>query len=76
MKNVAILMTVHNRRDKTLQCLDTIQKEFASPKSFSIKIFLTDDGSTDNTTLAIQEKNILFPYKYYRVMVHFLGMVE
>ena len=47
-------MTVHNRREKTLRCLDSL-KETLQPchDIASIKVFLTDDGWTDGTPDAI-----------------------
>ncbi|MCA0932647.1 glycosyltransferase family 2 protein [Lutimonas saemankumensis] len=53
MVNVAVLMTCHNRRDKTITCL----KEFFNtrkPKDHLFEIFLVDDGSTDGTKSAIE----------------------
>ena len=47
-------MTVHNRREKTLRCLESL-KETLQPciDIASIKVFLTDDGCTDGTPDAI-----------------------
>lgn len=43
-------MTVHNRKRKTLRCLESL-KETLAPHgdAVSIKVFLTDDGCTDGT---------------------------
>lgn len=51
---VAILITVFNRKEKTLKCLDSVKESLkqASIKS-DITMFLTDDGSTDGTAEAI-----------------------
>lgn len=57
MTNAAIIMTCHNRRDKTLRCLESLFNQ-TNLGDHSIKVFLVDDGSTDNTTDAIRE---LFP---------------
>lgn len=50
---LAILITCHNRKEKTLNCLRAISsQEFV--KNLEIKIFLTDDLSTDGTSEAIK----------------------
>ncbi len=59
---IAILLTVHNRKVKTLRCLSSIQKTYTTHKSnIQIDAFLTDDGSTDGTTEAILQENFSFP---------------
>lgn len=46
-KTVAVIITVHNRKEKTLRCLELL---FANTSNhFKIKVYLTDDGSTDGT---------------------------
>ena len=59
MKKIAILLTVHNRKDKTLQCLLNISEQKYDKSKYHIDIFLTDDGCTDGTADAVQQK---FPY--------------
>lgn len=62
MQKIAVLMTVHNRREKTLACLESIAatwQPFAS--DIALKVFLTDDGSTDGTADAIREETYPFP---------------
>ena len=55
-------MTVHNRREKTLRCLDSLRETVASfGEHFSLKVFLTDDGCTDGTSEAIRAKS--FPFE-------------
>jgi GT2 family glycosyltransferase len=49
--SLAVLMTCHNRRDKTLACLDEL---FQQP--YPIQVYLVDDGSTDDTGAAVQER--------------------
>ncbi|MGC3976988.1 MAG: glycosyltransferase family 2 protein [Paludibacteraceae bacterium] len=53
-KNIAILMTVHNRRNKTLECLSSL---YAStlPAEYKFSVFLVNDGCTDGTKEAIEE---------------------
>lgn len=52
---IAVLLTCHNRRDKTLACLGAL---FANhlPGSVSLHVFLVDDGCTDGTAVAVREK--------------------
>ena len=58
----AILITVFNRKEKTLKCLDSVMDSLmlATIKP-DISVFLTDDGSTDGTSMAIREKMYPFP---------------
>lgn len=60
--SIAILVTVHNRKDKTIRCLRSL-KETWSPfqDCYFIKVFLTDDGCTDGTAEAILEEPL--PYQ-------------
>lgn len=52
--NIAVLMTCHNRKKETTQCLSAILK--ASQRTAShYKIYLVDDGSSDNTTEAVRK---------------------
>ena len=57
MINIAVLITCHNRKQKTIKCLQALfnQNHIENIKS---KVFLVDDGSTDGTKQAINE---LFP---------------
>ena len=55
-------MTCHNRRDKTLQCLTSLQEGWEKAVSgLFVSIFLTDDGCTDGTADAIREHGFHFP---------------
>lgn len=54
-KSIAILLTVYNRKLKTIKCLDNIFNQ-DSFSNYEIKIFLTDDGSTDGTSELIKSK--------------------
>ncbi|SEM55075.1 Glycosyltransferase, GT2 family [Prevotella sp. ne3005] len=53
MKRIAVLMTVHNRREKTLLCLEHL---FANrlPANYAMTVYLTDDGCTDGTAEAVR----------------------
>lgn len=55
MNNIAILLTVHNRREKTLTCLENIYSQ-NNIEDLSIKVFMTDDGCTDGTTESVNKK--------------------
>jgi len=56
MKKIAVLITCHNRKDKTIKC---IKKLFEAAEKSNSKItntvFLTDDGSTDGTNQLVAE---------------------
>lgn len=58
MESVGIIMTVHNRKNKTIECLKCI-KLLNLPKEISIAIYITDDGCTDGTPEIISKE---FPY--------------
>lgn len=58
MNKIAVLLTVHNRKSKTLSCLDSLFKA-KLPAGYVFDVYLTDDGCTDGTPEAIRE---LFPY--------------
>ncbi|GAA4141996.1 hypothetical protein GCM10022216_22490 [Sphingobacterium kyonggiense] len=47
--NIAILITVFNRVEKTLACFTSLRYSLKNSKDVHIKVFLTDDGSTDGT---------------------------
>ncbi len=56
-RNIAVLLTCHNRKDKTISCLSSLFRA-TIPSEYLLDIFLTDDGSTDGTGDAVKE---LFP---------------
>ncbi len=48
MKRIAVLLTCHNRRDKTLNCLAHLYDALGfCPVVDKVDIYLTDDGSSD-----------------------------
>lgn len=56
MLGVAVLLTVFNRREKTLACLDNCFRQFdslAALEKYSFTVYLVDDGSTDGTADAV-----------------------
>lgn len=52
-KHIAVIMTVHNRKDKTLMCLKYL---FVNKIQAKVSCVLTDDGSTDGTSEAVLDK--------------------
>ena len=51
---IAVLMTVYNRKEKTLRCLDSLRRTLqAFEGPVSVSVFLTDDGCTDGTAAAV-----------------------
>lgn len=56
-QQIAVLLTCHNRKEKTLECLTSLF-EAKLPPGCQLEVFLTDDGSTDGTGDAVRE---LFP---------------
>ncbi len=58
----AILITVFNRKEKTLKCLESVKESLAlASVKPDFAVYLTDDGSTDGTAEAIKERNYPFP---------------
>lgn len=56
MLNVAVIITVFNRKDKTLKCFASLKESLATvTERTSVKVFLTDDGSTDGTAESIRQ---------------------
>ena len=55
MIKIAILLTVHNRRDKTLRCMDSVYAN-RLPSNVSLDVFMTDDGCTDGTAEMVLTK--------------------
>ncbi|MFR9547137.1 MAG: glycosyltransferase family 2 protein [Rikenellaceae bacterium] len=55
MSKVAILLTVFNRKDKTLQCLHSLYKQLPID-GYIFDVYLTNDGCTDGTPEAVAEQ--------------------
>jgi len=55
MKYISVLMTVHNRKEKTLSCLSHLFGQEIS-EGYTLEVYLTDDGCTDGTSEAICEQ--------------------
>ena len=70
MKEIATILTVFNRREKTLSCLrhlfDALQTyNQTTTDGVALSVFLTDDGCTDGTADAIRQS---FPDKDIRII--------
>ncbi|MEF1290874.1 glycosyltransferase family 2 protein, partial [Vibrio sp. M260118] len=55
---IAVLLTCHNRKEKTLSALASLYEQQGIDTRFIIDIYLTDDGSTDGTKSTVED---LFP---------------
>lgn len=53
MQTIAVLITCHNRKEKTLKCLETLLGQ-TNITDFIVDVYLTDDGCTDGTPEAIK----------------------
>ncbi len=54
MESIGVIMTVHNRKDKTLECLKRIES-LITPENVAVEVYVTDDGCTDGTPEAIMK---------------------
>lgn len=52
-KTIAVIMTVHNRKEKTLLCLNKLYGQHM-PENYNLEVWITDDGCTDGTREAVQ----------------------
>ena len=60
--NIAVLLTVYNRKEKTLRCLNSLKESHSLAGSkIQYKIFLTDDGCTDGTSEALENAELQMP---------------
>ena len=60
--NIAVLLTVYNRKEKTLRCLESLMESHRRAFSeISFTIFLTDDGCTDGTAESIVKADFQMP---------------
>lgn len=51
---IAVLITCHNRIDKTLHCLRALYEQVGLNVDYNIEVFLVDDASTDGTAQAVE----------------------
>ena len=55
LKQIAVLLTCHNRKDKTIRCLKHLYA-CSVPAGFRFDVFLVDDNSTDNTASEVKKR--------------------
>lgn len=55
MEAIAALLTVHNRREQTLSCLNKLYAQSIAD-NVKLDVFLVDDGCTDGTAQAVNER--------------------
>ena len=53
---IAVLITCHNRKDKTIQCLTALYAQAGLGGFYTIEVFLVDDASNDGTGEAIKNQ--------------------
>lgn len=56
MRYIAVILTVHNRLDKTVACLNAVFNQREKYSFFNVDVFLTDDGSTDDTSKILRNR--------------------
>ena len=55
MNRIAVLITCHNRSEKTMACLHSLF-QCRLPGDFVLDVFLVDDGSTDGTAKLVTDR--------------------
>lgn len=55
MQTIAVLLTVHNRKVKTLECLQRLYTVLPLD-GYQVDVYLTDDGCTDGTPEAVKQQ--------------------
>ena len=53
---IAVLLTCHNRKDKTLQCLQALYAQQELDTAYTLAVFLVDDACTDGTPEAVRSQ--------------------
>ncbi len=53
--SVAVLLTCHNRIEKTMHCLDVVFKQ-ASANNINLTVILVDDGCIDGTSNSVRKR--------------------
>ncbi|MBT2490151.1 glycosyltransferase family 2 protein [Streptomyces sp. ISL-96] len=51
---IAVLMTSHNRREKTMSALAALAEQHGMPEDTAVRTYLVDAGSTDGTPCAVR----------------------
>lgn len=54
-QSIAVILTVHNRKAKTLKCLQQLYAQLPLD-GFQVDVYLTDDGCTDETPEAVRQE--------------------
>lgn len=54
-QHIAVLLTCHNRKDKTLDCLTSLYAA-ELPEGYYLEVYLVDDGCSDGTADAVTAK--------------------
>lgn len=54
-KSIAVLLTVFNRKENTLECLTALYK-VKVPDGYSFEVYMVDDGCTDGTPEAVEKQ--------------------
>lgn len=55
INKIAVLLTCHNRYNKTLNCLENLFEQDL-PDNYGLDVYLVDDGSSDGTGVAVKDK--------------------
>jgi GT2 family glycosyltransferase len=55
INKIAVLLTCHNRRNDTLNCLKNLFKQDL-PHDYDLDVYLVDDGSSDGTGVAVKDR--------------------
>ena len=71
--NIAVLLTVHDRKNKTLRCLENLYKQVL-PNYLRLDIYLTDDGCTTEHRKRLKGNSRKFILS--KVMVTYFGTEE
>lgn len=53
-RNIAVLITCHNRKAKTVACLTALY-QCTLPENFTFEVYLVDDGSSDGTAQVVKD---------------------
>lgn len=55
MESLAVLLTVHNRKDQTITCLEHMSTQ-SLPTRVKVDVYMVNDGCTDGTEQAVKDK--------------------
>lgn len=54
VRNIAVLMTCHNRKEQTLAALASLHAQAGLPDGIAVRVHLVDAASTDGTAVAVR----------------------